>query len=232
MDWESALDITPASAHREKVVQPLSIYDCWQNREGDWRPGTTEEDTLAFTVRLRPTGAGKVAVTAKVLTAKLPKEQLKVVGLMVVTDVHPPKTGLLIADENSNNIIDPMAVLGPPFFTPMLNCNDLPSCTAAAAVELLVNDEKLRSDELTEVLVVSCSGVVESRPPEVACSVMAAVPAGADATQQQLEHAQDQHQQSVSERQYQSGDRRSMGLVLAEPDRSPFGAGQGQRLQL
>ena len=127
-----------------------------------------EEDTLAFTVALRPTGAGKVAVTGNVFTAKLPKEQLKVVGLMVVTAVHPPKTGLLIADENSNNSIEPLAVLGPPFFTPILNCNDLPSCTAAAAVELLVSDAKLRSEELAEVLTVSCSGVVESRPPEVA----------------------------------------------------------------
>jgi len=127
-----------------------------------------EEETLAFTVTLRPTGAGKVAVTGNVFTAKLPKEQLKVVGLMVVTDVHPPKTGLLIADENSNNSTEPVAVLGPPFFTPMLNCNDLPSCTAAAAVELLVNDEKLRSDEFADVRVFKVKLVGLSSPPEIA----------------------------------------------------------------
>ena len=75
---------------------------------------------------------------------------------MVVTPpAHPPKTGLPTGAENSSNSVAPFAVLGPPFFTPMLNCSDLPSCTAARAVELFVSDATLRSEELAEAFTVN-----------------------------------------------------------------------------
>ena len=45
-------------------------------------------------------------------------------------------------------------------------------------MELFVSDATLRSEELAEAFTVNCSGVVESRPPEMACSVMTLVAAG------------------------------------------------------